>query len=264
MAGGALKQCKVEILTELVMGSLICRWAIAVISLTFPHLAFSQKNIQYTNQQWIQYYQQLELNKHSTLMTDGGFRWSDGERLQYIARMGWGYNLGDRLRVAGGIASTGSYDSLGLRKFEIRPYQELLVSGISRIPIQHRVRVEERYIRDVVNGDLLKGHNFNFRFRYQVSASLPLIGLSKTNADQKLLLTVSNEIFINAGKEIIYNVLDKNRIVIGPALQFNKNLNVGLVYNFQFTPLNAPANYSHDHVLWLTAYHNMKIQNRQQ
>lgn len=135
-------------------------------------------------------------------MTDGGFRWSDGERLQYIARMGLGYQVSERLRIAGGIASTGGYDISGLNKFEIRPYQELFVSsGSSKIPIQHRLRVEEQYFKDVINGELLRGHNFNFRFRYQVSVSIPLATLSKTNEDQKLLLTVSDEIFINVGKE---------------------------------------------------------------
>lgn len=243
---------------------MISRYFFAFLTLTLPYSGFSQKRIQHTNQHWIQYYQQLELNKHFTLMTDGGFRWSDGERLQYIARMGLGYNLSDRIRVAAGIASTGSYDPMGLKKFEMRPYQELLLtSGTGKILVQHRVRVEERFFKDVVGGELLSGHTFNFRFRYQVSASIPLIGLSKTNTDQKLLLTVSDEIFINTGKEIVYNFLDKNRLVIGPVFQLNKNINLGLVYNFQFTPMNVPALYSHDNVLWLTIHHNMKVANRQ-
>ncbi len=240
------------------------RFVFVVFTSTFPYSSFSQKNIQHTNQQWIQYYQQLDLNNQFTLMTDGGFRWSDGERLQYIARMGLGYTLSDRIRVAAGVASTGSYDPLGLRTFEMRPYQEILLSGGNgKIPVQHRVRVEERYFKDVENGDLVNGYVFNFRFRYQISASIPLAKLSKTNTDQKLLLNVSDEIFINAGKEIVYNFLDKNRLVIGPVFQLNEKVNVGLLYNFQFTPLNAPALYSHDNVWWLTVHHNMKITSRQ-
>jgi len=218
-----------------------------------------QKNVTRSNQSWIQYYQQMKLSNRLTLMTDGGFRWSNGERLLYIARTGLGYQLASNLRVAAGIASTGGYDATGLSSFELRPYQEIFTSSHGKIGIQQRFRIEERFFRDVVRGEFQNGHNFNFRFRYQISASIPLIKFSNENNYPQILLSISDEIFVNAGREIAYNFLDKNRLVIGPALQVNKNVNIGIAYNFQFSQLNAPASYAHDDVLWLTVRHQLDL-----
>lgn len=246
------------------MHSSIGRCVFVMLIMSVSHPAFTQKSIRHSNQFWTQYYNQVKLNERFVLMTDGGFRWSDGERLLYIARTGLSYQLKNKLRIATGITSTGAYNASGLYKFELRPYQELFTStGNNRILVQHRLRVEERYFRNVVNGDILSGHDFNFRFRYQVSATIPLIKLSNRNLDQQLLLNVSDEIFVNAGEQIVYNFLDKNRLVIGPALQLRKNLNVGLAYNFQFSQLNAPASYASDNVIWLTVRHQLDVSNKQ-
>lgn len=224
---------------------------------------FSQnKTVKHSNQQWVQYYSHLDLSDRWILMIDGGFRWKErfNERLIYIGRVGLGYQLNPKLRLTAGIASTGAYLPTGLNEMEFRPYQELFYSDhYNKIIIHHRLRMEERFFKDVVDGNFSKGHDFNYRFRYQVSVSIPLINFSRENNDRQLSLNVGDEIFINAGKEIVYNILDKNRLVIGPTFQLNKNFNVGISYNFQFLHLNAPATYAHDDVIWLTVRHQMSV-----
>lgn len=212
----------------------------------------------------MQYYNQTKVTDRFSLMTDGGFRWSDGKRLLYIARTGLGYQLKSETKITAGIASTGAYDDSGLIKFEIRPYQDIAFSmKVGKIQTQHRFRVEERFFKNVVNGEIIGGHDFNFRFRYQIGATIHLLNLSVKNENRQLLLNVSDEIFINGGNEILYNIFDKNRLVIGPILQLRKNLNVGLIYNFQFAQLNAPAAYTHDNVVWLTVRHQMDTSTKQ-
>jgi hypothetical protein len=218
-----------------------------------------QKNVQKSNQLWIQYYNQLKLNKKLSLMTDGGFRWKDGDRLLYIARTGIGYQINSTFRVAAGIATTGQYGTDGLNKVELRPYQELSSSVmLNKVTLLQRLRIEERYFRNV-DKTIYNVDNFNFRFRYQILAIIPLIQLSAEKLYKQLSLNVSDEIFVNAGKEVVYNLLDKNRFVIGPAVQASKSLNVGLSYNFQFSQLNSAASYAHDNILWLTIRHQMNL-----
>lgn len=40
---------------------------------------------------------------------------------------------------------------------------------------------------------------FNFRFRDALTVSIPLFNLSKTDKDKKILLSIGDEVFLNAG-----------------------------------------------------------------
>ncbi|HEY5691916.1 MAG TPA: DUF2490 domain-containing protein [Cyclobacteriaceae bacterium] len=237
-------------------------FAIFAISL-ITQASFAQlKNVQRNNQQWIQYYGQIELTDKWNILPDGGFRWQDrfNEKGIFIARIGVGYDLNKKLRVTTGIASTGAYSPTGLRRLEFRPYQELFSSSnLGKLRVHHRLRIEERFYKRILNGDIVNGHDFNFRFRYQFSLSIQIIKIDYKNPNRILSLNVSDEIFINAGKEIVYNYLDKNRLVIGPSVQWNKNINVGIFYNFQFSQLNTPMSYAIDDVIWFTIRHHMNI-----
>ncbi|MCB0487695.1 MAG: DUF2490 domain-containing protein [Cyclobacteriaceae bacterium] len=233
-----------------------------MVIVLMPLFAHAQKTVRHSNQQWVQYYNQLKLNSHWTLMTDGGFRWADkfSTKALFIARIGIGYNINSHLRVGAGLASTGAYSSSSLSKLEYRPYQELFASyKYGRVGLQHRFRVEERYFKSVVDGDPQSGHNFNFRLRYQISANIPLLKLSPDNPDKILSLGIGDEIFINAGREIVNNILDKNRIIIGPAVQFNKQLTVALSYTHQYSQLATAGAYAHDDVMWLAIRHNLDL-----
>lgn len=226
-----------------------------------PLITQAQKTVRHSDQQWVQYYNQLKLSDRWTLMTDGGFRWADGfsTKALFIARVGMAYSINTHLRVAAGVASTGAYSS-SLSKLEYRPYQELFASyKYNKVILQHRFRVEERYFKNVVDGDLQSGHNFNFRLRYQISANIPLVKLSSDNPDKVLSLGIADEIFVNAGREIVNNILDKNRIIIGPAVQFNKQLTIALSYTHQYSQLATAGSYAHDDIMWLAIRHNLDL-----
>lgn len=236
-----------------------------MILLTFvlivPASAFAQqKTVRHSDQQWVQYYNQLKLNPRWTLMTDGGFRWSDkfSTKALFIARVGMAYKINSHMRVAVGVASTGAYSSSSFSKLEYRPYQELFASyKYNQLNLQHRFRLEERYFKNVVDGDLQTGHNFNFRLRYQIATNIPLAKLSADHPNRMLLLGIGDEIFINAGSEIVNNILDKNRIIIGPAVQFSRELTIALSYTHQYSQLSAAGNYAHDDIMWLAIRHNL-------
>lgn len=223
----------------------------------FPSRA--QKTIHHTNQQWIQYYNQTRIDENIYFGIDGGFRWKDGDKLQYIARTGLMYQINEKLRVVGGVATTGSYQLNQLAKVEFRPYQE--VSGVisdDKVSITSRFRLEERFFKNRL--DVPVTHDFNFRFRYQLSVNVPVIKFTEDNS-RRLLLTVSEEIFMNAGEEIDYNVFDRDRILIGPAWQMSKSLILGATYLYQFAARNSPATYDSDNILWITLRHNMDLRN---
>jgi hypothetical protein len=59
-------------------------------------------------------------------------------------------------------------------------------------------------------------------------------------------------VFINAGRNIVYNTFDNNRLVIGPVVQWGPDLQVGLLYNHQYGHRNRPETYEDSDILWLT------------
>ena len=217
----------------------------------------SQKMTTHSSQQWIQYYNQARIRDRWYLATDGSFRWKDGAKFQYIGRMGLNFQVKPKLRVGAGVATAGVYLQDKLSKIEFRPYQEVFgIINDKKILITSRFRLEERFFKNRL--DVPVTHDFNFRFRYQIVFSIPLIRLNDDDSN-RLLLIASDEIFINAGKNIYYNVLDRNRVLIGPEWQMSKSLTLGVSYMYQFASRNSAGDYDSDDVIWVKLRHNMDL-----
>ena len=86
-----------------------------------------------------------------------------------------------------------------------------------------------------------------------------ILHLSSTNKAQVLSLNLGDEIFINAGKQIVYNVFDQNRFLVGPVVAFSKDFNIGLIYNNQFAATAAAKSYVHTNIFWLTVKQNFDV-----
>lgn len=225
-----------------------------LLLIVLPKINAQQKTVNKVNEQWMQYYNQTKLNDKWTLNGDIGFRWRDGfdENSLYIVRVGANYKFNKTMGIAAGIAHLGFYAEDKINRLEIRPYQEFNMTNTSgKVSVLHRFRVEERIFYPVIDGKILSTNDFNFRFRYRFMLNIPVFNLSSKDADQKVYLNLGDEIMINAGKNIVYNTFDQNRILIGANFQVDKNLGLALTYNNQFSATKKAANYNHTNVIWL-------------
>jgi hypothetical protein len=199
------------------------------------------------------------------LLIDGGFRWKNdlGNRSQYLIRGAAGYKITEHVRVAAGFAHLGAYADINVTAIEFRPYQDITFQHDGAIGANHRLRVEQRFIQATINHDQ-QFDRFNWRFRYFFGISIPLLNFSK-HSSRNLKLLIGDEIFINAGKDIIYNIFDQNRLLVGPFFQLNEYLTFTLTYNGNFSALNIPSEYTYNHILWLGIRHNLDLsQNKHQ
>ncbi|NJN28098.1 MAG: DUF2490 domain-containing protein [Cyclobacteriaceae bacterium] len=229
-------------------------------SLLLP--AFGQKEVVRTDQQWIQYFTQVQLDTHWLMLADAGYRVQDGftKRSLYILRMGAGYRINETHRLIMGFVHTGSYGNEGLKLMEYRPYQEWgIAQRLGKIGLKHRFRIEERFFKTVATEELPSEASFNFRFRYSAMVSIPLVTLSARYPERKLLLDVGEEIFVNAGQDIVYNVFDQNRVLLGTTVRFCKRLALSITYNHQFRALNQANTYRLDRVFWLGLRNNISM-----
>jgi len=233
--------------------------SIALVMVLSSFTLFAQKkNVTHGNQQWLQYYNQSVLSKNFTLLTDGGFRWKNSfnEKSQYLVRTGLGYNLDANIRIAVGMGFLGFYNENAIFKTEKRPYQEISIKNkIKTLKITHRFRSEQRFFSYPDD----KNTAFNHRFRYRIMLDLPLFSLASSDTDKKVSITVGDEILLNAGKEVIFNVFSQNRFLIGTSIPVNKDLNVSLLYYLDYSKSNSPNDYLQNNNVWLGIKHKLNF-----
>ena len=218
-------------------------------------MAFAQlRQVNHASQQWVQYYTTTRFSEKGNFQADVSYRWKDGfdTRNQYLIRFGATYKLLESLQLGGGIAHLGTYGTDGLSRVEFRPYQDLgYKTEFSRFDITNRIRLEERILNPVVDGKIQSSNTFNFRFRYSLSVSIPLFGLSDQVPDRKLLLLAGDEIFLNTGKRTEANIFDQNRIQLSPTLQWNRRLSIALTWSYAYASTQEPSTYLQTDVFWL-------------
>lgn len=234
------------------------RFLVLIASLLLSVQAFTQKSTSKENQQWVHYYGQAKLSKTWTWLYDGGYRWKDqfDARSQYIIRAAASYKINDRMSVSAGFANLGNYTADKISKTEFRPHQDITIKdALGKVTINHRYRVEQRMFHPVVDGNIGASSEFSWRFRYALTATFPVI--VQEGSSRGFYMTLSNELFLMAGKDITYNIFDQNRIMISPTYQHSSNLSVALTYNNQFAGTTKAGAYKHVNVLWLQIRHKV-------
>ncbi|MBK6525125.1 MAG: DUF2490 domain-containing protein [Crocinitomicaceae bacterium] len=127
---------------------------VIVLSFCFSTKLFSQ-DFANSNQQWIHYYSQIDLNQKNRIGFDGGFRWKDAcsEPALFLVRVSYWQKIKPNLSLGIGIAHTGSFSNREINTLELRPYQELLyLKKKEKLTVQIRYRSEERLFSDFHEG----------------------------------------------------------------------------------------------------------------
>lgn len=114
---------------------------------------------------------------------------------------------------------------------ELRPHLEINAKQHVRyFRIVQRFKAEARYFHEVEDGALAGGFAFsNFRLRYRAGLDVPLVKTG-ANSREQLGLSISNELMLNAGSRITYNVFDQNRVYLGLYTAVSPGLTVELGY----------------------------------
>ncbi len=91
----------------------------------------------------------------------------------------------------------------------------------------HRYRVEQRSLQDQkdLNGDRI----YQNRIRYMLRFNLPLI----TDGPLPISLNLYDEVFINVGEEVKFNLLDQNRLGLNFNFKVSKHLSLEFGYMLQ-------------------------------
>ena len=225
----------------------------------------NEKKITTRPMAWYGYLNTLQLSPKWSVTSDIGLRnyLDNGHQSQFLMRSKINYELGQNWNAGIGFAyfETTTSDPTStstLRVPELRPFQEFNnKQKFNKITFSHRFRIEERYLRKTVNDKLIDKYNFNFRFRYQFGFDYNLYK-SKDNK-QSLNLKLANELMVNAGKNIVSNLFDQNRIYAGLNYQPINNLSIELGYMNLFQEKSSGTQFNQGNIIRLSIFQKIKL-----
>ena len=194
-----------------------------LILLSFTQVSFSQQS---NLGNWWIYFGNKKLNEKWNIHHEVQYRNYNfvGDLEQLLLRAGVGYNLSENnnnlLLGYGFIRSENYLDTSDTKSVvnEHRIYQQFITKqSFGRFSLQHRYRIEERFVEDV----------FKVRFRYFLAAK---VALNKPKIeDNTFYLSAYNEIFVGTQNQFF----DRNRVYTGLGYALKPNLKFELGYMSQ-------------------------------
>lgn len=237
-----------------------------LLCLLINSIAWSQKNVEVREQTWIGYFHQSQLTDRSGLWLDVHLRLNDDfikHTTVSLIRTGYIYYINDHWRSMAGYAYANRYNQSGVKRVhEHRPWQQLQWLQRRRgFNLTQALRVEQRFREEVLDGELTGHYNFNWRFRHNVTLTIPLKG--RVLQAQTPFLLVGNEVMANAGKSVGNKLFDQNRAVASFGYQFSDKLNAHLGYMFIVQQAAAADRYLNIHTVRVFVIHNLDLRNQE-
>ena len=225
------------------------------------------KEFETREQTWFGYFNQTRFTKRSGLWLDLHLRLTNDfvkQKNLSILRAGYTYYISDQVRLTAGYAYVTQY-GLSPEEPDVpehRPWQQIQwFEKKNGFNLMQWFRIEERFRTKVAAGELTDSYNFNWRFRYNFALTIPLRG--KVVQAKTPFLFFNDEIHINAGKEIVNNYFDQNRLFLGFGYQFTSHLNAQLGYMYVFQQLPAGNEYAHIHAIRFFVFHNLDLRSKE-
>ena len=236
---------------------------ISLLLLTSPFLLAQSKQVTHQQLVWYGYHNTLEWHSKWSVNSEIEERrfFNPDKQHQFLVRSQLKYALGENWSVGAGFAyflqspqSPNAKETLVVP--ELRPHLQLdYRQQINKLTITHRYRAEKRFFRNTANGELAKGYNSNYRFRYRIGLEYPVASIKQ----QPLKLKISDEIMFNAGERIVNNSFDQNRVYGGLNYAFNKHIAVEAGYLKWFQQRASGYEYYDRDIIRLVFTHSISV-----
>ncbi|MES2805855.1 DUF2490 domain-containing protein [Flavobacterium sp. 11] len=228
--------------------------------------AQTEKDIDHQSILWTRYNNQLVLNEKWSLHTEFDNRvfLKPVKENLYVIRIQGRYKINEHLEAGIGFAhfSVATQEPEVSYDFKIPEYrgqQDLTWKlNVNKVTLLQRFQAEERFIHNANKESLLPGSTFTWRFRYRLQADY--IFWKKENQFLKTIL--SDEIMFNAGKTIIKNTFDQNRIYAALQYGINKNIALELGYLNSFQRRTNGINYFNRDIIRFSIFHKIKLKKK--
>lgn len=235
---------------------------VVLIVLNFNTIVGQEKSVRMGNQQWFHYYNQTQLSNNWFWQLDTGFRFKENfdENSQFIIRTAVDHSINKRVSLSSGIAYSTFYRENDVYRIELRPYQDLNFKGkLGFLEVNNRFRIEKRLFKQLNDSEIQNIDNLNFRLRYLIVFTIPLIRSSKGNMDTIFSLNIGKELFLNTQNS---NVFDQNRLLVSPTIKIDKNKSLSLTWNNQISNFKSTKQFNYTSIYWIQFRHKIDVRKK--
>lgn len=188
----------------------------------------------YNANAWMMYFGNHKFSSRMGLHAEVQWRRSDifFENQQLLLRTGLDFYAKQDLRFTIGYAfvETYPYGEFAVQYAfpEHRIWQQLLVQkDFGKVKLVHRYRLEQRMIGNASTGKFENGRYEN-RVRYMARATINI-----TSGRHPVFGALYDEVFINFGKDVGYNLFDQNRLYGAVGYTISPTVKIELGYLYQ-------------------------------
>jgi Protein of unknown function (DUF2490) len=217
---------------------------------------YSQKNIQTNSQIWLAYLANIKVSNKCSVGIDGNYRTNENwvNNISTLAiRPFLNYHFNKKTVATVGYAFF-VFPNDASTIYENRSWQQIqLHQNIHNGKLLHRIRTEQRFRNTYENKEVVQS-NFNHRFRYMLSYTLPFG--KKDDSNNKFSSTISNEIHLNAGREEGLHLFDQNRLYTCINYHINSKITYQIGYMYLHQQLSGIERFRDIHGLRLTIVQN--------
>ncbi|MEP1095135.1 MAG: DUF2490 domain-containing protein [Cyclobacteriaceae bacterium] len=226
-----------------------------------------EKETRTTSGVWLGIYTKYHFNDRWAYYGEYHVRRRDGinDMAQIYLRFGATYKVAKYLDVTAGFVNpyywAPNQEDPNVDKIvpQYRTWEQaVLATPFEHIKVFHQLRMEQRFKRDYEKGSSFK---LTHRFRYKLTTYIPLN--HKDFTPKTLFLSLYNEIFIQAGKSVVYNHLEDNRAFIGLGYNLSHDLQIQSGYMYTFRHDGAPHKYEHRNIFRFSVYHHMDLHRKE-
>lgn len=203
---------------------------------------------------WVSHWGDQRFHDRWSFHTEGHWRRADlGARWQQLLlRPAINFHLNEQVLFTEGYSYYINYPystySIGFQNWEHHLWQQIqLTQAISRVRVQHRFRLEERFIarlkadEDDPSHGVFDSYGYQNRFRYRVWVTIPL-GAHEKVAPGVFTANLYDEVFLSFGDPARLDHINQNRISALLGYQVNEQMNVLGGYLYQTIQRPGAAN----------------------
>ncbi len=214
---------------------------------------------------WIDFVETVKFDKKWTLQFEYNPRFTidPTEFSQNVMRTFALCNVGENWNIGQGFGAffinKGSVTTHELRSEQWFFYKQQFEKA-KRLVIAHRFKAEERFTRKTAGDKLADGYYFTMRYRYRLGFDYTLVKIGEK--ENPLKYFISDEIFLQSGKTIVYNVFDQNRIYTGFSYKVVKGLTVSVAYMNVYQQKSSGNSFDRYHTFRVGFQHELAVKNK--
>ncbi len=227
------------------------------------HSLAQSKTVNDVSQSWTSLNSIIRFNKHWGIIADAHIRRTNflADPNFYFLRTGVQYWVNEHLMLTAGIGkmwvapTTPNWEHFAE---ENRIYQQVLLTNkMGKIGMVQRIRNEQRWIEKITNDQFTGDYKFSNRIRYLLAFNILIFKNPRYPS-----LSLSDELMVQFGKEIIYNTFDQNRLFLGIRQPISKTLNFDFGYMLGYQQKATGYQYDRIHTLRCFFYYTPDLRKK--